>query len=88
MIFLGHHSLHDESEYMWQLDQNSLKQFNKLKTGGIYIHSNAVPLVSDCFFPEHPTIKLKDKANGNIFLNFIRSSSLKLFDFSLVIYQL
>ena len=36
--------LNDESEYMWQLDQNSLKQFNKLKTGGIYIHSNAVPL--------------------------------------------
>ena len=36
--------LNDESEYMWQLDQNSLKQFDKLKTGGIYIHSNAVPL--------------------------------------------
>lgn len=29
---------------MWQLDKNSLKQFNKLKKGGIYIHSNAVPL--------------------------------------------
>ena len=36
--------LNDESEYMWQLDKNSLKQFNKLKKGGIYIHSNAVPL--------------------------------------------
>ena len=36
--------LNDESKYMWQLEQNSLKQFNKLKKGGIYIHSNAVPL--------------------------------------------
>ena len=33
-----------KASILWQLDQNSLKQFDKLKKGGIYIHSNAVPL--------------------------------------------
>lgn len=36
--------LNDEGEYFWQLDSSALKYMNKLKEGGIYIHSNAVPL--------------------------------------------
>ncbi len=34
----------DEKEYLFQLSDNALKQLDKLKNGGIYIHSNAVPL--------------------------------------------
>ena len=36
--------LNDNNKYMWQLGTHALKEFNKLKRGGIYIHSNAVPL--------------------------------------------
>ena len=36
--------LNDESKYFWQLDLLALKYLDKLKKGGIYIHSNAVPL--------------------------------------------
>ena len=36
--------LNDESEYFWQLESHALKYMDQLKAGGIYIHSNAVPL--------------------------------------------
>ena len=36
--------LNDEDKYLWQLDALALKYINRLKKGGIYIHSNAVPL--------------------------------------------
>ncbi len=36
--------LADEGEFFWQLDSNAIKHMDKLKSGGIYIHSNAVPL--------------------------------------------
>ncbi|OON97760.1 MAG: MBL fold metallo-hydrolase, partial [Epulopiscium sp. Nele67-Bin005] len=36
--------LQDENKYFWQLDTLALQHLDKLKTGGIYIHSNAVPL--------------------------------------------
>ncbi len=36
--------LEDTNEYFWQLDTLALKYIDKLKKGGIYIHSNASPL--------------------------------------------
>lgn len=36
--------LDDTGEFFWQLDLNALKHMDKLKSDGIYIHSNAVPL--------------------------------------------
>lgn len=36
--------LDDTEEFFWQLDLNALKHMDKLKSNGIYIHSNAVPL--------------------------------------------
>ncbi|MBP3928938.1 MAG: MBL fold metallo-hydrolase [Peptostreptococcaceae bacterium] len=53
--------LQDKGRYFWQLDINALKYFDKLKEGGIYIHSNAVPLGE--FDPSYnPFIKrFKDK---------------------------
>ncbi|MFR4584063.1 MBL fold metallo-hydrolase [Clostridium cadaveris] len=36
--------LNDEGEFFWQLDTLAMNHINKLKEGGIYIHSNAVPL--------------------------------------------
>ena len=58
--------LNDESEYMWQLDKNSLKQFNKLKKGGIYIHSNAVPL--DPYDPSYEPFVNKFKKHNIEFI--------------------
>ncbi len=36
--------LQDEGSYFWQLDTLAIKQFDRLKQDGIYIHSNATPL--------------------------------------------
>ena len=36
--------LQDEGTYFWQLDTLAIQYFDKLKEGGIYIHSNATPL--------------------------------------------
>ena len=36
--------LNDESKYFWQLDTLALEHINKLKSGGIYIHTDAQPL--------------------------------------------
>lgn len=36
--------LQDESSYFWQLDTLAIEQFDRLKEGGIYVHSNATPL--------------------------------------------
>lgn len=36
--------LQDESRYFWQLDSLAIKYMDKLKNGGIYVHSNAQPL--------------------------------------------
>lgn len=36
--------LEDESRFFWQLDTLAIKYMDKLKKGGIYIHSNATPL--------------------------------------------
>ena len=36
--------LDDNGKYLWQLGDNALKYFNKLKEGGIYIHCDAQPL--------------------------------------------
>lgn len=36
--------LDDESKYFWQLDTLALKYIDKLKCGGIYIHTDASPL--------------------------------------------
>ncbi|MCL1924158.1 MAG: MBL fold metallo-hydrolase, partial [Defluviitaleaceae bacterium] len=36
--------INDESNYFWQLDKLALQKLDSLKSGGIYIHSNAVPL--------------------------------------------
>lgn len=36
--------LNDEGDFFWQLDEAGLKHIDKLKAGGIYIHSNATPL--------------------------------------------
>ena len=36
--------LNDEGQFFWQFDKNALKYMDQLKEGGIYIHSNAVPL--------------------------------------------
>lgn len=36
--------LNDEGDFFWQLDNSAIKYIDKLKKGGIYIHSNAVPL--------------------------------------------
>ena len=36
--------LEDTNEFFWQLDAQAMKQFQRLKDGGIYIHSNASPL--------------------------------------------
>lgn len=37
--------LNDESEYMFQLDYLDRDNVSKLKKGGVYIHSNAMPIV-------------------------------------------
>ena len=36
--------LNDENKYFWQLDELALKYINKLKKGGVYIHTDATPL--------------------------------------------
>ncbi len=36
--------LNDQGDFFWQLDTLALEHIDKLKEGGIYIHSNAVPL--------------------------------------------
>ena len=36
--------LNDEGSFFWQLDKLAIEHMDKLKEGGIYIHSNAVPL--------------------------------------------
>lgn len=36
--------LNDEGRFFWQLDTLAIKYMDKLKEGGIYIHSNATPL--------------------------------------------
>lgn len=36
--------LNDESRFFWQLGDRAVKYIDKLKDGGIYIHSNATPL--------------------------------------------
>lgn len=36
--------LEDASQYIWQLDEQALAYMDKMKAGGIYIHSNAQPL--------------------------------------------
>ena len=36
--------LDDEGDFFWQLDTLAMNYIDKLKEGGIYIHSNAVPL--------------------------------------------
>lgn len=36
--------LNDEGRFFWQLDTLAIKYMDKLKYGGIYIHSNATPL--------------------------------------------
>lgn len=36
--------LNDEGDFFWQLDTLAIKYMDKLKEGGIYIHSNATPL--------------------------------------------
>ena len=36
--------LNDEGNFFWQLDNLAMKYIDKLQEGGIYIHSNAVPL--------------------------------------------
>lgn len=36
--------LNDEGDFFWQLDTLALKYIDKLKEGGIYIHTNATPL--------------------------------------------
>lgn len=36
--------LKDEDEFFWQLDTLAIEYMDKLQEGGIYIHSNAVPL--------------------------------------------
>ncbi|MEF9990854.1 MAG: MBL fold metallo-hydrolase [Romboutsia sp.] len=36
--------LNDEDRFFWQLDTLAIKYMDKLKKGGIYIHSNATPL--------------------------------------------
>lgn len=36
--------LNDQGDFLWQLDTLALKHIDNLKEGGIYIHSNAVPL--------------------------------------------
>ena len=37
--------LEDESEYFWQLDGKALDYMEDMKKGGIYIHSNAAPMI-------------------------------------------
>ena len=36
--------LDDNKKYLWQLGNNALKYFDKLKEGGVYIHCDAQPL--------------------------------------------
>ncbi len=37
--------LNDESKYFWQLDGKALEYVESLKDGGIYVHSNAAPMI-------------------------------------------
>nr|WP_254176598.1 MBL fold metallo-hydrolase [Clostridium baratii] len=61
--------LNDEGEFFWQLESNALKHMDKLKSGGIYIHSNAVPLGD--FDPSYmPFIENFEKHN----IEFVRVS--------------
>lgn len=61
--------LNDEGEFFWQLESNALKYMDKLKSGGIYIHSNAVPLGD--FDPNYmPFIENFEKHN----IEFVRVS--------------
>ena len=36
--------INDEGEFFWQLETKAINYINRLKSGGIYIHSNATPL--------------------------------------------
>ena len=54
--------LNDEREFFWQLDTLAIKYMDKLQEGGIYIHSNAVPLGD--FDPAYlPFVKSFDEKN-------------------------
>ena len=44
--------LNDEGSFFWQLDKLAIEHMDKLKEGGIYIHSNEVPLGD--FDPAYP----------------------------------
>lgn len=37
--------IEDEKEYFWQIDGEALDYIEQLKEGGIYIHSNAAPMI-------------------------------------------
>ncbi|OOB77962.1 MAG: MBL fold metallo-hydrolase [Epulopiscium sp. Nuni2H_MBin001] len=54
--------LEDKGNYLWQLSENIVNIVPKLSSGGIYIHSNAIPL--GMFDPNYePFIKKFDEQN-------------------------
>lgn len=63
--------LQDESRFFWQLDQLALSYIDELKSGGVYIHSNAQPLGD--YDPAYaPFVKMfKDR---NIKIEFVSCS--------------
>ena len=61
--------LNDEERFFWQLDVLAILHMDKLKKGGIYIHSNATPLGE--FDPAYkPFLDLFKKQN----IEFVRAS--------------
>lgn len=61
--------LNDEKRFFWQLDTLAIKYIDKLKKGGIYIHSNATPLGE--FDPAYNPFVEKFKKNN---IEFIKAS--------------
>lgn len=70
--------LKDESKYFWQLDIRALKYIDKLKDGGIYIHTDAQPLGE--FDPAYEPFINKFAENNIEFINMPCSGHARPYD--------